>query len=143
MRAQTRSWPQVAAPCPCRGALPGFPASITALSSELVRQNETQLAAGMQDGSVAVLTVAHEHARCVPAACVGCSACWHGIRAPLHTHTPKHAPLPDAHACRLRDGSGVHSITLAMLSTPADRAGQRNSTAPPAAVGVRHLLFGG
>jgi hypothetical protein len=41
----------------------GVSSSITALSSDLIRHNETHLLVGQQDGTVSVLSVAHEHPR--------------------------------------------------------------------------------
>jgi hypothetical protein len=46
-------------------APPGFNSSVTALTSDLQRHNETQLLLGLQDGTLALLLVGHEHARCV------------------------------------------------------------------------------
>jgi hypothetical protein len=43
----------------------GAGAGITALASQLLRSNTTQLAVGLQQGTVLLLEVAHESVKCV------------------------------------------------------------------------------
>lgn len=50
---------------PCHAAPTGVSSAITALSSDLVRHNETHLAVGNADGTLTVLSVGHEHPRWV------------------------------------------------------------------------------
>lgn len=42
---------------------PAGPVSVTALTSDLVRVNETHLVVGLADGTVTMLSVGHEHVR--------------------------------------------------------------------------------
>jgi hypothetical protein len=57
------------------------------------------------------------------------------LRAPAVVHTNS--------LRRLRDGSGIRSVTPVMVSTPADRAQQRNDSAGGSghAQPIRHVLF--
>jgi hypothetical protein len=65
--------------------LPGAGVPVTALASNLLRSNTTQLAVGLQHGSVLLLEVAHENTRC----------------ADLHVCMAQLQHLPDIPAQRL------------------------------------------
>lgn len=72
----------------CSAVCAGVASSITSLSSDLVRHNETQLLVGQQDGTITLLSVSHEHSRWVLPAhgttvlpCCGGVACTESCRA--------------------------------------------------------------